>query len=99
MFEAGGVIEYLEYLQSGKRLMWTNFRAGVAKGLGITIGATVVLAILIWVLAKLVALPVVGEYFAQAEKAVGEYVESSNYRDEFEEMNQLLREIRENTSK
>ena len=99
MFEAGGVIEYLEYLQSGKRLMWTNFRAGVAKGLGITVGATVVLAILIWFLAKLVALPVVGEYFAQAEKAVAEYVESSNYEDEFEEMNQILREIRENTSK
>ena len=97
-FEAAGVVEYLEYLQSGKRLMWTNFRAGVAKGLGITIGATVVLAILVWILAKLVALPVIGEYFSQAEVMVEEYVEGSNYKEDFAEMNRLLREIRENTA-
>ena len=29
--EAAGVVEYLEYLQSGKRVMLTNFKAGVAK--------------------------------------------------------------------
>ena len=37
-FEAGGVVDYLEYLQSGKRVFWVNFKAGVAKGLGVTIG-------------------------------------------------------------
>ena len=44
-FEAAGVVEYLEYLQSGKRIMWTNFKAGIAKGFGITIGMTVVLGV------------------------------------------------------
>lgn len=97
-FEAAGIIEYLEYLQSGKRLFWTNFKAGVAKGLGITVGATVVLAILVWFLAKLVALPVVGEYFAQAEDFIEEFMEASNYKEDFAEMNQLLQEIRENTA-
>ena len=24
-FEAGGVVDYLEYLQSGKRVFWVNF--------------------------------------------------------------------------
>jgi len=43
VFQAAGVVEYLEYLQSGKRIMWVNFKAGVAKGLGMTVGLAVVL--------------------------------------------------------
>jgi len=96
-FEAAGVVEYLEYLQSGKRLMWLNFKAGVAKGFGVTVGMTLVLGICIWFLTKLVNLPVIGEYFEQAEMIVKEYSESTNYKDELVEMNELLRDIRENT--
>ena len=99
VFEAAGVVEYLQYLQSGKRIMWTNFKAGIAKGFGITIGMTVVLGIFIWILTKLVSLPVVGEYFEEAERYVNEYADKTNYTDEFAEMNQLLREIKENTKK
>lgn len=98
-FEAAGVVEYLQYLQSGKRIMWTNFKAGIAKGFGITIGMTVVLGIFIWILTKLVSLPFVGEYFEEAERYVNEYADKTNYTDEFAEMNQLLREIKENTKK
>ena len=98
-FEAGGVTEYLEYLQSGKRLMWVNFKAGVAKGLGLTIGMTVVLGLCIWILTRLVDLPVVGEYFGQAQVFITEYQESTSYKDEFAQMNQLLKEIGENTKK
>jgi len=96
-FEAGGVVDYLQYLQSGKRLMWVNFRAGVAKGFGVTVGMTVVLAIAIWILTMLVGLPIVGEYFADAERIITEYADSTNYEDEFAEMTQQLREINENT--
>ena len=95
VFEAGGVVEYLEYLQSGKRIMWLNFKAGIAKGFGITIGMTVVVGIFIWVLTMLVDLPLIGEYFSDAKQYVDEYKESTNYTDEFSEMNQLLREINE----
>jgi len=97
VFEAGGLVEYLEYLQSGKRIMWTNFKAGIAKGLGITIGMSVVLALLIWILAQLVYLPVVGEYFKVAEDFVVDYVEKTNYTDDFAEINRLLQEINEKT--
>ena len=97
VFEAAGVVDFLEYLQSGKRLMWMNFKAGIAKGLGITLGMTVVLGILIWVLTLLVDLPIVGEYFQDAKQYVTEYAENTNYSDDFKEMNQLLREINENT--
>jgi len=97
IFEAAGVVDYLQYLQSSKSIMWTNFKAGIARGFGVTIGMTVVLGVFIWVLTKLVSLPIVGEYFEQAESYVLEYAENTNYSDEFEEMNRLLREIRENT--
>ena len=97
VFEAAGVVDFLEYLQSGKRLMWINFKAGIAKGLGITLGMTVVLGILIWVLTLLVDLPIVGEYFQDAKQYVTEYAENTNYSDDFKEMNQILQEINENT--
>lgn len=96
VFEAAGVVEYLEYLQSGKRIMWVNFKAGVAKGLGLTFGMTVIVGIFIWVLTMLVDLPLIGEYFEDAKQFVNEVAESTNYEDEFTEMNQLLREINEN---
>ena len=76
--------------------MWINFKAGVAKGLGMTLGMTVVLGLLIWALTKLVALPIVGEYFEDAEQFVQEYVEKTDYKSEFEEMNHVLNEINEN---
>lgn len=97
IFEAAGVVDYLQYLQSSRSILWTNFKAGIAKGFGITIGMTVVLGIFIWILTKLVNLPVIGEYFEEAEKYVQEYAEKTNYTDEFEEMNALLQEIRDNT--
>lgn len=96
-FEAAGVIDYLQYLQSGKTLMWINFKAGVARGLGLTVGATLVLGIAIWVLAKLVDLPVIGEYFEQVMLYINEYTENSNYKDELAEITGLLQEIRENS--
>ena len=96
VFEAAGVVEYMEYLQSGKRIMWLNFKAGVAKGLGLTVGMTVVLGVFVWVLTMLVSLPIVGEYFGEAEQFLTEYADNTNYTDEFGEMNQLLREINEN---
>lgn len=60
VFEAAGLVEFMEYLHSGKRLMWVNFKAGIAKGFGITVGATLVLGVAIWVLTMLVDLPLVG---------------------------------------
>lgn len=98
-FEAAGVIDYLQYLQSSRKILWTNFQAGIAKGFGLTIGATVVLGIFIWLLTKLVSLPFIGEYFEKIEGQIQEYAERTNYTDEFEEMNRLLRQINDNLQK
>jgi hypothetical protein len=99
VFEAAGVVDYLQYLQSSKKILWTNFKAGLARGFGITVGMTLVVAVFIWILTKLISLPVIGEYFNEAQKFVQEYAEKTNYSEEFEEMNGLLREIRDNTRK
>jgi hypothetical protein len=95
-FEAGGVIDYLEYLQSGKRVFWVNFKAGIAKGLGVTVGMTVVVGLVVWVLTMLINLPIVGEYFADAKEYITEYADSTNYEDEFAEQIKLLKEIDKN---
>jgi hypothetical protein len=99
IFEAAGVVDYLQYLQSSKQILWTNFKAGIAKGFGITIGMSLVLGIFVWILTMLVSLPVVGEYFQKTEDYINEYAENTNYNDEFNEMNDILREIRDNTEK
>jgi hypothetical protein len=91
--EAAGVVEYLEYLGSGKRVLWLNFKAGVAKGLGITLGMSVVVGLVVWGLTMLVDLPLVGEYARDAVGWVKEYQESTNYNEEFQEMNALLRDM------
>ena len=93
------MVDYLQYLQSSKRILWTNFKAGIAKGFGITIGMSLVLGIFVWILTMLVSLPVVGEYFQKTEDYISEYAENTNYNDEFKEMNDTLREIRDNTEK
>lgn len=99
VLNAADVVEFLEYLKSGKRVFWVNFRAGVAKGLGVTVGMTVILGLLVWVLTMLVDLPLVGEYFKEARSYVTEYAENTNYKADFEVMNQQLQEINENISK
>ena len=96
VFEAAGVVDFLEYLQSGKRVLWVNFKAGIARGLGMTVGATVILGLLLWILAALVDLPLVGEYFNNAKQYITEYAENTNYKEEFVEMNESLQEINEN---
>jgi len=96
-FEAAGLVEYMEYLQSGKRIMLTNFKAGIAKGLGLTLGMTVVLGLAAWILTLMVNLPIIGEYAQKAEDYIIEYRESTNYTDEFHKMTDLLQQINDNS--
>jgi len=96
VFEAAGVVDFLEYLQSGKRVMWINFRAGVAKGVGVTVGMTFILGLLVWVLTMLVDLPLIGDYFTDARQYVTEYAENTNYKADFALMTEQLQQINEN---
>ncbi len=62
-----GLNEFVQYLRSPWRIIWANLLAGVFRGLGFIIGATVVLAIVVFVLVKVLgSLPFVGEWFQEA---------------------------------
>ncbi|AEF94113.1 hypothetical protein Desca_1254 [Desulfotomaculum nigrificans CO-1-SRB] len=64
--------EYVELLGDTKRLLWVNFISGIARGLGIAVGFTILGAFLLYVLRKLVLLnlPVIGGFIAQVVQMV-----------------------------
>ena len=53
-------------------MLWTNLIAGMARGIGIGIGVTIITAILIILLRKIVTLniPVIGEYISDIVEIV-----------------------------
>lgn len=52
------------------RLYRMSFVRGVFQGLGSVIGATIVIAILLWVLSLLESLPLIGDLFETAQETV-----------------------------
>jgi len=53
-----------EILQSNKKIIWKSFLSGLSKGVGIAIGFTILGAVVIYILQKIVILniPGIGEY-------------------------------------
>ncbi len=66
------LLEIAQLLGNKKKMLWTNFLAGIARGIGIGIGVTVITAILIMLLRKIVTLniPILGEYIADIVEIV-----------------------------
>ncbi len=58
------LLEVSELLGNRKRLLWVNLISGISKGFGIGIGVTIITAILVIILQKIVSLniPVIGEF-------------------------------------
>lgn len=44
--EASGLSEFIEYIRSPWKMLWPNFVAGVARGFGALVGATIVIALI-----------------------------------------------------
>ncbi len=62
--EAMRIADYLELLEKPRRLIVTNFFAGIARGLGFAIGTTIVFAVVIEVLRRLILIniPLISDY-------------------------------------
>ncbi|HHT01591.1 MAG TPA: hypothetical protein GXZ96_02705 [Firmicutes bacterium] len=60
------VAEYVEMLQDRRRLFITYFLTGVARGLGMVIGISIVGALLVYILKRLLVanLPAISDYMA-----------------------------------
>lgn len=67
-----GVAEYVEMLRHPRRLFWINFWSGVARGLGMAIGFTILAAIVLILLQRaiLLNLPVIGDFIADIVQIV-----------------------------
>lgn len=65
--EAMKVAEYVELLQRPTRLIFINFVAGISRGLGIAVGATLIFALMLELLRRIIMLhiPGIGEFIAE----------------------------------
>ena len=66
------VIDLAELLGNRKEMLKRNILAGIAKGIGIGIGVTIITAVIIFLLQKIVKLniPVIGKYIADIVEIV-----------------------------
>lgn len=64
--------EYIALFNRPWRLMWLNFLAGLARGVGIAIGGTLLAALVFILLNELAILnlPVIGDFIAELVKIV-----------------------------
>jgi len=72
--EKMNVAGYVELMQRPMRLLFLNFAAGLARGLGIAIGATLIFALMLEMLRRVIMLniPGIGEFVANIVKIVEE---------------------------
>lgn len=73
--------EYVQLLERPRKLLWNHLVGGIARGVGIAIGFTVLTSTLLYVLQALGALdlPIVGDYIAQIVKHVQAQLEGRTY--------------------
>lgn len=72
------IAEYVEYINDTKRMLVTNFLAGIARGLGMAIGFTILGALLLYLLRQLVVLnlPLIGDFIAQIVELVNDSMQN-----------------------
>lgn len=58
--DASRIAEYVELMNKPRKLIWTSFVAGIARGLGAAVGATVVFALVLEILRRLIVVNVLG---------------------------------------
>ena len=87
--------EYLVYLRSPWRIIWKNFLAGIFRGLGALLGASVVVAVVLWLLTLTQSFPLIGQYMRSAHEQVTGFIKEARYSDDFERIELLLIEMLE----
>ena len=62
--------QYMQALLNLRRIAWVSFFSGILSGLGAAIGATLILALLVYVLSRLEVLPHIGRFVSEIVKIV-----------------------------
>ena len=70
--ERANIEEYMRYSTSGRRQLLVNFMGGLARGFGMAVGFTILGALMIMLLSRLVELniPIIGNVLAQITRIV-----------------------------
>ena len=69
--------DYVRYVDDRKRMFWTNFWGGVARGVGMAVGFTILGALLVLLLQDLARrnLPLIGDALAEIVRVVQRQME------------------------
>lgn len=70
--EALRIADYMELLEKPRKLIMTNFIAGVFRGLGFAIGTTIVFAIVVETIRRMILLniPIISNYLIELIKLI-----------------------------
>jgi len=72
--EHSGIAEYVKLSQCTGKILWLNFISGIARGLGFTIGATIVLAIIYKIIRYIISMNI--PYLTELLRQVMEIVKN-----------------------
>jgi Domain of unknown function (DUF5665) len=90
--------EFIEYIKSPWKMLWPNFVAGVARGFGALVGATIVIATVGWTLSTIIDLPLIGKWMEPSVEKIQyefkKYTEATNYKESFSSLGNKLDAIR-----
>ena len=72
--ERFNLAEYISLLNNPRRYILVNFTGGIARGLGFAVGATLLAALLVYIMQRLVLLnlPLIGDFIAELVRIVNE---------------------------
>lgn len=72
--EKAKINEYVEFINNKKRLLYINFLGGVARGFGMAVGFTILGALVIYILQKIISwnIPLIGDFIADIIRIVQE---------------------------
>ncbi|NLW43613.1 MAG: hypothetical protein GXY92_00345 [Syntrophomonadaceae bacterium] len=64
--------EYIEMMENPRRLLYMNFVMGLVRGFGMAIGFTILAALVLWLMQRLVVLnlPLIGNFIAEIVRLV-----------------------------
>ena len=95
--EATGLDEFMEYIRSPWKMLWPNFVAWVARGVGALIWAGIILGLIGWFLSGLINLPLLGKkmepYVEKIQLEVNKSTETTNYNPHFVKIEETLANI------
>lgn len=70
--EAMKLSEYVDMMKNPRRMLWSNFVGGLARGFGMGIGFTLLGAVALYILQRIVVLniPFIGQFIAEIVRIV-----------------------------